>query len=310
LSPDKLTATTETPTLPAAPRFKLLSSTVADLTPEELAKFLAIESGVLERDLSKKRVAHLREKALAGLLVTFHWVLVTILSTGKIVRGNGFHSSTMLTTFGANLPPGLKVHLEHYEVKDGDGFAELFQQFDDRASARQAADVAGVYQSLQPGLHDVPKRVGKIGIDGYVWFRRYVQGAGGRLGDMAYSTFSDEGLHPFLHWMAAVLANAKGTKELNARPVAGAMFATFEANESAAKLFWETVASGGDPDQPDLPETALSQWLVTMSSGKAEKVSPQEYYQGCIYCWNQFRADKRVGNVRYAVKTNPLNPSE
>jgi hypothetical protein len=304
------TPATEAPVLAAA-RFELLSSTVLDLTQDELAKFRAIESSNLERDIANKRVEHLYQKVLAGQAVSFHWVTALIESTGQTVRGNGQHSSLMLTKFDGNLPKGLKVLREHYKVPDGDRFAELFQQFDDRKSARQAGDIAGVYQCLQPGLLNVPKRVGKICIDGYLWYRRYVQSAPTPVGDMGYSTFSDQGLHPFIHWMANSIHNDKrGTKELAQKPVTAAIFATYETNESAAKLFWENVAQGGDTDQPDLPETALSQWLLAQQAGKIETVSEKERYQGCIYAWNSSREERRVEQIRFGVKKNVLTPRE
>lgn len=312
LSPDKAAPTlvAAEPKKPAPPRFKLLSSAVIPLTTEVLQEFSKIESGTLEREKSAKRVRHLLDKAMAGQLVTFHWVTAHIKSLNKTVRGNGFHSSDMLNQLLAQtgaLPDNLKVLKEHFEVEDGDRFAELFQQYDDRASARQADDVAGVYMGLHPELADVNKKIGKLAIDGYVWHMRYVEGVKDTpVGDMSYSTFGDKGLYPFIHWLAEIL-NGK-TKELRRREIVAAMFATFGVNESAARLFWDEVSRAGNPDEPDLPQTALDAWLLSMSDGKIDKVTPKEYYEGCIYAWNASRDDRRVTSIRHNVKKNVTTP--
>jgi hypothetical protein len=65
----------------------------------------------------KRRVrcesAHLKTKAEAGQLITFHWSVARL--GDKRLRMNGQHSSNMLCGLNGHFPTGLKVHLDEYE---------------------------------------------------------------------------------------------------------------------------------------------------------------------------------------------------
>ena len=291
-----------------APRigFRLKSSTISDLTPALVGEYRAMEESPIERELNKAHVKHLRERADAGTLVTFHWVRAHILSLNKIVRVNGHHSSTMLDEMDGMMPTGLKVLQEEYECDDGDAFALLFQQFDDRKSARGPADIAGVYQGLQPDLQGLSKPYAKVAIDGYAWHLRQVERAPSPIGDMIYTMFNDNGLHPYIKWVTEL--NTSKTRELQKPPVAAAMFGTFSANETTAREFWGLVARAGDPDQEDLPESVLSKWLLLgYEHGYDQfpgKFGAANLYQGCVNAWNAAREGKRLTTLRYEIKKN------
>src|SRR5262245_5738735 len=287
------------PQKPADPRFKLLSSTVVPLTPEVLADFKAIESGNLERDLNEGRVKYLQEKYLAGQFLTLQWIVAHIKSTGKKVRANGQHSSEMLTRQDP-FPVGVTCHIEAYEVADANRFAELFQQIDARRSARNSYDNAGVYQAINEELNDVDRSDAKIAVDGYAWYMHTVERASMPIGDMKYSAFSDNNLHPYIRWVASVL-NGK-TPELRRKEVVGAMFATFSVNEPAAREFWQEVGLRGDLEQPDLPQTCLDQWLLDQYQGEIDKVSGVPLFAGCVHAWNTSRDDKRIVKIRPDIR--------
>jgi hypothetical protein len=284
------------------PSWHLVSSVVNDLTPEAVKKYRDMEASPTERDISDSRIKHLRQKADAGRLVTFHWVTAKI--GDKIIRVNGQHSSRMLSDMDGLMPKGLKVLQEHYEVEDGDALALLFQQFDDRKSGRSVNDIAGVYQGLQPALANIEKPIAKLAIDGYTWFLRYVEKVPVVLGDMSYQAFNKTELHPFIEWFAS-LHNSK-TRELQNKPTTAAIYGSYIANETVAKSFWEEVSRGGDPDQPELPQTALDVWLRSIYEGTAdfEDFGPGNYFQGCVYAWNAARENKLVTTIRFEVKKN------
>lgn len=285
--------------------FRLMSSTAIELTPQVVAEFREIPSSLVERAIDRKRVKHLRDKIDAGLGVTFHWVTAEL--DGKMLRGNGQHSSTALSEIPPeHFPKGLKVFREHYHCNTADDFALLFQQFDDRKSSRTSADVAAVYQGFQPELIDVPHDIAKLAIDGYCWFQRTAQkvpGAG--VGDMSYSYFADEGLHPYIKWLGQ-LHNSK-TRELQTKPVTAAIYGTFEANEQAAREFWDEVSRGGDPDVEDSPPRVLDLWLRSIFEGTFEapaKFGATNQYQGCVYAWNASREGKSIVTIKSEVKKN------
>jgi hypothetical protein len=290
----------------AAAGFHLKTIGVEDLTRDMVKAYRDMPASPVEREINKGHVKHLREKAEAGRLVSFHWVTAeTVQKPGTILRINGQHSSTMLDEMDGLMPSGLKVIREHYVCDNDDAVALLFQQWDDRKSSRSSADVAGVYQGLQDALHDVPRAYGKLAIDGYIWHQRYVEKVPTLVGDIAYSLFRDSNLHPFIKWFAS-LHNSK-TREMQLKAVTAAIYGTYVANESAAKPFWEEVSRCGDPDQEDLPTTALDLWLRGIYEGtiEPEMFGAANYYQGCVYCWNLARDNKRIpGSVKYEVKKN------
>ena len=135
--------------------YRLVKSEVRDLTPALAEEFRDLDPSPTERELNPGRLKHLKTKAEAGQLITFHWSVAKL--GDKRLRMNGQHSSNMLCALNGHFPSGLKVHLDEYEVPNKPSLALLFRQFDDRKSNRSPSDVASAYQGLYEELHDVPK---------------------------------------------------------------------------------------------------------------------------------------------------------
>jgi hypothetical protein len=289
--------------------FQLVKSEVKELTPKLALEFRDMEASPTERDLNGGRVKHLREKAEAGLLVTFHWSVANF--NGKRLRMNGQHSSNMLCELNGKFPKGLKAHIDEYEVPGAEDLALLFRQFDDKKSGRSTGDVAGAYQGLYPELRDVPKASAKLAIDGVSWYRRTIDGTHPKSGDGAYEMFAEKGLHPFVLWIGDVFSIK--TPELKRAQVISAMYATFIANEKVARTFWDKVARGGDEYNDTAPETVLDNWLkAAADKEKKETLSlkPANFYQGCIFAWNAHREEKSVKDIKSDTKKGFHKPIE
>jgi hypothetical protein len=276
--------------------FRLINSEVKTLTPELAQEFRDMEPSPTERDLNPGRVRHLKEKAEKGWLVTFHWGVARM--GDRRMRMNGQHSSAMLSSLNGSFPDGLKVHLDEYEVGGFPGLANLFRQFDDRKSGRSTGDVAGAYQGLIPELKNVPKPTAKLGAEGICWYLRTVEAAEATSGDGQYTLFNNSMYHPFLQWLGELFTIK--TPELKRAQIVSAMYATFLANQEAAKTFWTTVARGGVEFEDDAPETTLDNWLKDAREKKArQQLKPGHYYQGCIYAWNAHREEKTLKAIKY-----------
>lgn len=281
--------------------FKLLSSETRDLTPQLAEEFRAMEASPTERPLNKGRVAHLVKKGEDGKLVTFHWSVAKY--AGRIVRMNGQHSSAALCALNGKFPSGLKVHLDTYDVERKEDLADLFMQFDDRKSGRSSGDVAGAFQGLFPELENIDRGAAKLAIDGVVWWKRTINGDPVPGGDANYSLFRNDHLHGFIRWVAEVFSIK--TPEMKKIPVVAAMYAAFIANEEAARLFWGQVARGGVEYEDNAPSTVLDNWLK--ASAEKEKrqtvnLKPGNFYQGCIFCWNAFRKETSIKEVKFDTK--------
>ena len=265
---------------------------MVDLTPKVLGEWRSIPATALERELNKARVKHLREKADAGQLLTFQWVACML--DGVKSRTNGQHSGEMLAAMLAEgvFPPGLKAHLELYEAESKEAVALLFRQFDDRKSGRTSDDIAGVYQGLYPELNDVDKEIGKLAIDSYLWFCRYVEKVPVPVGDDGYSFLNDTGLYGYIHWLADIHRTSK-SKELRNRYVGAAMWATFETNETAARSFgrpWR--ARLAYPSMVRNRSVDLDQWLLGLRWRHRGAPRSQQVPR-CDLAWNAFPPTRR-----------------
>lgn len=284
--------------------FRLLKADVHDLTREFAQAFHTLEASPTERELNPSRMKHLQEKAAAQQLITFHWAKARL--NDRWLRVNGQHSSQMLVDMTEGFPTGLKVHLDEYEVSDSQGLALLFRQFDDRKSGRSAADVAGAYQNIVPELHEVPRPIGKLAIDGVSWYRLKIEKAPTPRGDQQYTLFHEFSLHDFIKWMGDVFSMK--TPEMKPTAVVAAMYATFSAHESEARKFWESVSRGGAEYEENAAATVLDEWLkrIKAKEEKEEKApTPAQIYQGCIYAYNAYRKGQPLKGIRYDFKTYP-----
>lgn len=278
--------------------FQLVKSTVQPLTMALAEEFRDLPKSPTERDLIPSRLQHLRRKADAGQLVSFHWAKAQL--RDQIYRMNGQHSATMLCELNGVFPENLYAHIDEYRVEDEQDLAMLFRQFDDRKSGRSAADVAGAYQGLVPELQGVKRSVGKLGIEAITWYRQYIESVKTPHQDEQYSLFHDVNTHEFLLWLNDVFSSK--TPEFKNKPVVAAMWATFDKNPPEARAFWMEVARGGKELEELAPSTVLDAWLTSIKTDKELDIKPGEYYRGCIYAWNAHRADKDIEKIRYDIR--------
>lgn len=291
--------------LPTAPPFAVKMARTEAIT-RELASWLAnLPASPVERELAPRRLKHLQSKAKKRLLITFHWATVEL--DGRVLRINGQHSSKMLTALEP-FPEGLFAHIDHYVVGSEADMAQLFRQFDDRTSSRTSSDVAAAYQGLQADLRGIDRRVAKLGIEGYAWHERKVEGLPIKPGDDQYIAFNNPNVHPFLLWLGGFLTPQ--CQELRSVPVVAAMWACYLKNPSSSAVFWELVAAGGEPGAEANPASRLDEWLRSLreEKGADRKPPPSEVYQGCINAWNAHRKERDLNRIHSDVKKGFAEP--
>ena len=194
--------------------YRLVKAEIRDLTPELAEEFRNLDPSPTERELNPARLKHLKMKAEAGQLVTFHWSVARL--GEKRLRMNGQHSSNMLCGLNGLFPKGLKAHIDEYEVPNKASLALLFRQFDDRKSNRSPSDVAGAYQGLYEELHDVPRGPAKMAVEGACWYDRNIEGLPPVSGDDQYIRFGEPGLHGFIRWVGELFTIRR--RSCGARP--------------------------------------------------------------------------------------------
>jgi hypothetical protein len=288
--------------------YRLVKSEVRDLTRELAEEFRNLEPSPTERELNPVRLKHLKTKAEAGQLVTFHWSVARL--GEKRLRMNGQHSSNMLCGLNGHFPKGLKVHIDEYEVPNKASLALLFRQFDDRKSNRSPGDVASAYQGLYEELHDVPKGPAKMAVEGACWYDRNIEGLPPVSGDDQYIRFGEPGLHGFIRWVGELFTIK--TPELRRQTIVAAMYGTFTKNEAEARKFWAEVARGGEEYAENAPSTILDAWLKAMAEKRGAKteVKPANLYQGCVFAWNAYREGKTISTIKFDTKKGLYAASE
>jgi len=287
--------------------YRLVKSEVRDLTRELAEEFRNLEPSPTERELSPVRLKHLKMKAEANQLVTFHWSVARLAE--KRLRMNGQHSSNMLCGLNGYFPKGLKVHIDEYEVPNKPSLALLFRQFDDRKSNRSPGDVAGAYQGLYDELHDVPRGPAKMAVEGACWYDRNIEGLPPVSGDDQYIRFGEPGLHGFIRWVGELFTIK--TPELRRQTIVAAMYGTFTKNEAEARKFFAEVARGGE-EYTENASTILDAWLKAMAEKRGAKteVKPANLYQGCVFAWNAYREGKTISSIKYDTKKGLYAVSE
>jgi|SRR6516225_6814663 hypothetical protein len=277
--------------------FKYLRSEALPLTKQLVERFANMRASPTERELDLKRVKHLRTKADHGLLLPFQWAIA--LFEGEEYRVNGQHSSIMLSELDGNLPDDLVAHIDYFQADDRQSLAMLFRQFDDRRSSRSSADIAAAYQGLQTALKDVPRKIGKLGIDAVAWYNRNVEGLPVAPGDDKYKMFDDQNLHQFLCWLAELFATK--VPELMRPTIVAAIYGSFLKTDEA-ETFWTSVARGGVEYDDNHPATKLYDWLKALKGQKDADIKPANLFQGAVYAWNAHRKGKMISTIRYDTK--------
>ncbi len=289
--------------------FRLVKSEAIPLTRELALQYRDLEPSPTEREISPARLKMLRDKATAGLLITFHWAQARL--GNEVYRMNGQHSANMLCELlDGSFPEGLYAHLDEYAVDSRDDLALLFRQFDDRKSGRSAGDVAGAYQGLVEALRDIPKDLVKLGIEGVAWYEHWIVGMPVPDGDSRYGLFNQSAHHAFLHWLPELFSIK--TPELKRVPVLAAIYGTWTKSAAGAQEFWHQVARGGIEYEDDAPSTVLDAWLKDTKEANAKAkverglvgLKPYDFYNGCIYAWNAFRSERRVKDKKIKPNTD------
>ena len=269
------------------------------MTWEEAQKFCAIPASPTERERSAGRLKYIENAILGGRAIIFDWATAEIEESGETIRINGQHSSYVAAQMGEDIPAGLMVHRSHYKVPNKESAALLFRQIDGRQSARSIADIAGVYQGLEPDLMGVDKKAGRAAIEAICWFNQKVVGLDVPAGDDKFDLFTHRPYHPFILMCGRILKVGK-TGEFSL-PVIGAMFGTHEREPDVAEEFWTSVAKQGDSTTLGDPAATLDAWLVgaNMRKGKTKDEIPSqlEVYNACVRAWNAHRNRKTFGAV-------------
>ena len=280
--------------------YRLVKSEVRDLTPELAEEFRNLEPSPTERELNPARIKHLKTKAEAGQLVTFHWSVARL--GDKRLRMNGQHSSNMLCGLNGHFPKGLKVHIDEYEVPNKASLALLFRQFDDRKSNRSPSDVASAYQGLYEELHEVPKGPAKMAVEGACWYDRYVEGLPAptrRRSICSVRRTRPASVHPL--GRRTVLGQDPGAAPTDHRR--GNVRHLGQERTRGPEVLGRGRAGRRRIRRE---RTVYRPGCVAQGNGREaggkNELKPANLYQGCVFAWNAYREGKTIQTIKFDAK--------
>jgi len=278
----------------------LIKSETLDLTQDLALEFANMPASLTERDLYQKRLDYLTDTIVGGRAIAFSWARAHVLENDKIYRVNGHHSSTAAAKLNGSLPPGLRVHIDDYEVDTTLSLALLFRQFDSRMSTRKIEEISAVYQRLQTPLVDIPPKAARAAVEGIAWYLGRVVGDYMPTSDDKFNLFAEAKYHPFIQMTGRILSVK--TPEFT-QAVMGAMYGTYESSPEEAETFWTDVARQGGSNEETHPTKVLDAYLLAAKQEKVQKPPVMAIYRACAVAWNAYRNHRSMDKIgRYDPK--------
>ena len=149
------------------------------LSESVLAEHASLPDIPGERDLKKPRLKFLTERAELGDFNRCEWARCRCKEDGKDYRVNGNHSKKVLEgirdgEIEADFPSGIPVTVQWYECDTLLDLADVFDQFDNKKSAREPADKLNVFVAQHDDLIGIDKKlIGKV-LTGVDWGVKHV----------------------------------------------------------------------------------------------------------------------------------------
>lgn len=284
----------------------------------ELPEFV-VEGQLVDRNLRDNHVTYLLSCMKRG---TFHpeWVQIitcvcrepinngrVILPAGTKYRMNGQHTCWAREYMEADWP--CRVALLEYEAATVADMRQLYASID-RGAARQNGDVLISLLAGTDQFRNVPRRVLKPLAAGLALW----------LSPVNHSSKRDATeLAQLLQTKYAALANRISTfltegaqvdnREVLLRSsVVASMFDTFDVAPNKAVEFWEAVRNGLNFQSLNDPRKKLREALAgavvvgargtnRSAAGDVKRVTAEEMYRWCIYCWNAWRRGEELKRI-------------
>ena len=298
--------------------YREVKKETANLAPEDAQRLLQYNTYLGQRKLRKSRLAELSHKIKSGLWTVGNVAFAHL--NGDQIMVNGQHCTTVVSDYDK---PDVRFpfSIVHFQCDSPLDLANLYNQFDPRASARTTREMLDSLASNVSWMHDLMPTIRTLGHAGLLVARRYKEGQvnpftnnGSTVGTSAENIMSLVSYRDELFFLQEVLCPPGGsifdTRPLQKRAVAAAIFLTFWKDTQAAHNFWQMVATGEGVAFRD-PTYLLREFLRSVGLSKAvvagtkRVVTDREVFVKCLNAWNHWRAGTVPKVLRYdsAAKT-------
>ena len=269
------------------------------LTREIAEDFFTMPHYKTERPVRPIRMSQLADRLESGLFFSPRWA--TAVFNGRVYRMNGQHSSKLLSECNGSFPAGMKVIVDRFQCDTDVDMAELFEQFDARASSRTGGEIINAHGRVHDELDQVSTTVISIAVRGIA----YAVCPSGRtvVEDQARLIHKNT---RFIFFAEPLLTSGV----LKRAGVVAAMYNTWRKDPTDAKRFWEMVhfETGATPS---CPTRVLAKFLLTTTavgngaSNESKKWDKRAFYVKCITAWNAWRSGKTTALKYYPTSNFP-----
>lgn len=271
-----------------------------------------------ERTFSSERMARIKDAVLGGETLPFDWAIALLETptTHDKKRVNGQHSGTMFLELTdeewdqVTFP--LYIHYTTYACETDDDRLMLFEQFDQRWSARSDTDIMGVHVAANPALQGRIHPGTALALGAALkWYHEKALSMlmkGSRVRFNFVQT-TDPYILDFYRYAGTFLEPSKAREMLKV-PVLAAMFHTTRDN-SQQQYFWKEVALGKAQLEGGSIAYKLAEFLEEYRRGDhaswppeilrklrgRKNVSPYDAFATCIRACRFIDTGKIMGDV-------------
>ncbi|MEB3214526.1 MAG: hypothetical protein VKL39_24470 [Leptolyngbyaceae bacterium] len=256
------------------------------MTVEIAEDFATMQAFQGERPEKPARLAYLDDKLHSGRFHAPRWATANL--RGRIYRVNGQHSSRVLASANGHFPKHLNVIIDRYTCDTEEDLANLFAEFDPKASARTDTDVLNAHGRVEPTLADVTPSMMRSIVNGIAYCRSIDTSTA-----MRDISTEEKGRWLHHHQDYALFRNSLGHhRPLRRVGVEGAIFRTFDKNRELAHEFWIAVRDESAPDV-NCPTRVLGKFLLTAVTdadrGRGQSWDARAFYYKSAHAWNAWR---------------------
>ena len=276
---------------------EILSTDIQPLTKELAQKWANMDELPGDRDLNKRRLAHLRNVITNTTTAPFIWSCAKI--GKKTYRVNGKHTSWLFTEGKLAIPKGAVVFLTEFKCSSHKAMRDLYMSYDDPKIGKTLRDCDKMYSQSNPHLSEISISVVQPITSGIVASKC------NRPENVGAVDFATRGSYmlsnvEFYLWYYKDVMLSKGIRHMLRPAAIMAAYRMWKKEPEKALEFWRDVSSGyGGPGDP---QRTLYEYLGILKPRGAKVYDPKDksivQYSKCVFAWNAWLGGRRLSTLR------------
>lgn len=292
-------------------QYRTLQDGVITLTQEVASRYMDLPILKEEREPKDRDIQAMYDKMVYGVFNESSCHIATVTVQGTEYRLNGSHTCWALLLMKAGTQ--YRVRYTKYAVDDMQQAAILYGTFD-TGKHRTEDHILTVGLVSRPVMEGIKTTVIKALKPGLLyWYLEASPTDIKRITTDQINSIIDNDVPK--QWRSVSLffqdLTIEERRHLSRTPAVGAMFATFDKDETAAVEFWSAIASGvGIPNKQDpryrLRDKLLRTVLHASPNNTKEHITSEDMFKYCVHAWNHWRNGSEINSLR--LPNGPIVP--